>query len=89
MKLPNMISKPSLVIFQQSLTSKFVEKSPNKYALVRNGKSLNPEIMCSKSERGKKCFQSLVDNLILLERVTPKMVILITQSVRFMLNSFS
>lgn len=84
-----MISKPSLVIFLQSLTCKFVEKSPNKYALVRNAKSLNPEIMYSKSERGKKCFQSLVDNVILLERVTPKMVILRTQSVRFMLNNFS
>ena len=28
--------------------------------------------MCSKPERGKKCFQSLVDNLTQLARVTPK-----------------
>ena len=69
MKLQNMISKPSEVIYLQSLTCKFVEKSPCKQAVVRNAKSLNPEIICSKLERGKKWFQSLVNNLTKLETI--------------------
>ena len=60
------------MIFLQFLNCEFVEKSPSKSAFVRNSKSLNPEIMCSKPEWGKKCFRSLVDNLTQLERVTPK-----------------
>ena len=46
--------------FLESLTSKFVEKSPLKYA-----KSLNPEIMCMATEKGAKLFNSLVDNLVI------------------------
>ena len=54
--------------FLESLTSKFVEK----YAVVPNAKSLNPEIMCMTPEKGTKLFKSLVDNLVQLDRVTPK-----------------
>ena len=53
--------------FLESLTSKFVEKSPLKYAVVRNAKSLNPEIMCMAPEKGTKLFNSLVDNLVHLD----------------------
>ena len=50
--------------FRESLTSKFVEKFPLKYAVVQNAKSLNPEIMCMTPEKGTKLFKSLVDNLV-------------------------
>ena len=36
----------------ESLTSKFVEKFPLKYAAVRNAKSLNLEILCMTPEKG-------------------------------------
>ena len=42
--------------FLELLTSKFVEKSPLKYAVVRNAKSLNPEIICMTPENGTKSF---------------------------------
>ena len=58
--------------FLESLTNKFVEKSPLKYAVVRNAKSLNPEIMCMTPEKGTKLLKSLVDNLVQQNRVTPK-----------------
>ena len=58
--------------FLGSLTSKFVEKSPLKYAVVRNAKSLNLEIVCMTPEKGTKLFKSLVDNLVQLDQVTPK-----------------
>ena len=58
--------------FLESLTSTFVEKSPLKYAVVQNGKSLNPEIMCTTHEKGTKHFKSLDDNLVKLDRGTPK-----------------
>ena len=60
--------------FLESLTSKFVEKSPLKYAVVRNAKSLNLEIICMTPEKGAKLFKSLVDNLVQLDQVTPKEV---------------
>ena len=50
--------------FRESLRSKFVEKFPLKYAVVRNAKSLNPEIMCMTPEKGTKLVKSLVDNLV-------------------------
>ena len=53
--------------FLESLTSKFVEKSPLKYDVVQIAKSLNPEIMCMTPEKGKKLFKSLVGNLVQLE----------------------
>ena len=40
----------------ESLTSKFVEKLPLKYAVVKNAKSLNLEIMCMTLEKGMKLF---------------------------------
>ena len=40
----------------ESLTSKFVEKPPLKYAVVKNAKSLNLEIMCMTLEKGMKLF---------------------------------
>ena len=58
--------------FLESLTSKFVEKSPLKCAVVRNARSLNPEIMCMTPEKSTKLFKSLVDNLVQLDLVTPK-----------------
>ena len=58
--------------FLESLTNKFVERSPLKYAVVRNAKILNPEIMCMTPEKGTKLLKSLVDNLVQLDRVTPK-----------------
>ena len=61
-----------LLKFFESFTRKFVEKSPLQYAAVRNAKSLNPEIMCITPEEGTKFFKSLVDNLVQLDRVTPK-----------------
>ena len=60
--------------FLESLTSKFVEKAPLRYAFVQNAKSLNPEITCMTPEKGTKLFRSLVDNLVQLDRVTPKEV---------------
>ena len=60
--------------FLESLTSKVVEKSPLRYAVVSNAKSLNPEITCMTSEKGTKLFKRLVDNLAHLDRVTPKEV---------------
>ena len=58
--------------FLESLTSKFVEESPLKYAIVRNAKGLNPETMCMTPEKGTKLFESLVDSLVQLDQVTPK-----------------
>ena len=58
--------------FLESLTTKFVEKSPVKYAAVRNPKSLNTEVMYMTPEKGTKLFKSLVDNLVVLDRDTPK-----------------
>ena len=58
--------------FLESVTSRFVEKSPLKYAVLRNAKSFNPEIMCMTPEKGTTLFNSLVDNLVQLDRVTPK-----------------
>ena len=40
----------------ESLTSKCVEKLPLKYAVVKNAKSLNLEIMCMTLEKGMKLF---------------------------------
>ena len=60
--------------FLESVTSKFVEKSPLKYANVRNAKSLNLDVMFMTPERGAKLFKSLVDNLVQLDQVTPKEV---------------
>ena len=60
--------------FLESLTIKFVEKSPLKYAVVQNAKSLNPEIMCMTHEKGTKHLKSLVDNLVKVDGVTPKEV---------------
>ena len=51
-----------------------MEKSPLKYAVVQNAKSLNLEIMFMTPEKGTKLFKSLFDNLIQLDRVTPKEV---------------
>ena len=58
--------------FLGSLTIKFVEKSPLKYAVVRNAKSLILEIVCMTPEKGTKLFKSLVGNLVQLDQVTPK-----------------
>ena len=44
-------------------------KSPLKYAVVRNAKSLDPEIMYMIPEKGTKLFKSLVDNLVQLDWV--------------------
>ena len=60
--------------FLESLTSKVVGKSPLRYAVVSNAKSLNPGIMCMTSEKGTKLFKKLVDKLAQLDRVTPKEV---------------
>ena len=50
--------------FLESLTSKFVEKSPLKYAVVWNAESSNPEIMCITHGKVTKLFKNLVDNLV-------------------------
>ena len=49
-----------------------MENSPLKYAVLRNAKSLNPEIMCMTPEKSTTLFKSLVDNLVQLDQVTPK-----------------
>ena len=54
------------------ISDKFVENSHLKYAVLRNAKSLNPEIMCMTPEKSKTLFKSLVDNLVQLDQVTPK-----------------
>ena len=53
--------------FVESLTSKFVEKSPLRYVVVQNAKNLNPEIMHMTPEKDMKLFNSLVDNLVQLD----------------------
>ena len=61
-----------LLKFLESLTSKFLEKPSLNYAVVRNAKSLNQEIMCMTPEKGMKRSKSVVDNLVQLDRVTAR-----------------
>ena len=55
--------------FLVSLTCKIVERSPLKYAVVRNAKSIDPEIMCLTPQKAKKFFRSFVANLVQMKRV--------------------
>ena len=59
-------------VFLKSMTCKLVEKSPLQYAIVRNAKCLNPEVISNNESLAKKRVKDLVENLISLKWITAR-----------------
>ena len=60
------------ITFLKTMASQLIEKSPLIFVVVRNARCLNPTVICLYPEIAKMHFQSVVENLVQLNRVTAR-----------------
>ena len=64
--------RKNCVIFLSSMLSKLLERSPLKYAVVRNASCISPQVIATKPDLSKKYLKNFLERMVQSKRISAK-----------------